>query len=67
MFNSVIFIFEIKYIYFLHSYILITKWKNFNISIVSSSLNIFWSSLPNLPEMIERTNILSKVYSTLGI
>ena len=46
--------------------ILLIKPRIFNFSIDSSSLNIFSSLLPHFSQIIERTNILSKIFDILG-
>ena len=47
-------------------YILLTKQRIFNISINSSSLNVFLSSLSHLSQILERGNVLLQIYDTLG-
>ena len=39
----------------------------FDMSADSSSLNFSWSLLLHLPQIIEGTNVLSKIYDNLGL
>ena len=45
----------------------VSKLRIFNISIDSSSLDIFSASFLHLLQIIERTNVFSKSYGILGI
>ena len=44
----------------------VIKRRIFNISIDSSSLNIFSSLLRHLLQILERSNVLSQIYDILG-
>ena len=52
--------------FFWYCSILLIKRRIFNILIDSSSLNIFSSLLAHLLQIIERTNVSSKMYDILG-
>ena len=45
---------------------LLIKPRIFNISIDSSSLNIFSYSFPHLLQILERSNVLLQIYDILG-
>ena len=45
--------------------VLLIKPRIFNISIDSSALNIFSSSLPHLLQILRRSGVLSQIYDTL--
>ena len=61
------YVFLRNYIFILYSSIFLIKPRICNISIDCSSLKIFSSLLSHLQQIIERTNVLSKIHDILGL
>ena len=69
MISSVIFFLLMNYVfawYDIYYFLILLIKTSSNISIDSSSVNIFSSLLPHLPQIIERTNVLPKIYDIVG-